>query len=503
MKKVIAVIFCLLMALGIVLGLPELFENKIIEADFINEVSLVNQKIEKYLDEEETYSKIYNDGRLIGVVTDYDYIMSRIKEKYNDYKNDFPDTELGLGEDTYVVKEKSNIKFENIDDEIFDYLVDNSLLGIKTTAVEFSTDNGVYEIIYVKNSDDFYQAIDDFLLNFISEDSLTKIRNNETISNPEDYGVVETGVNILESITTKEAIVSPENIYTNKKDIYEFLCYGRNTERQYYTTVEGDTLQGVGYYFGDMSPKQIVMLNPDVLTSPEQVITPGMTLNVTYYTSPITVVVTKENLSQETTYPEAPLYVQDEELDAGSAETRVEEETGLKNTLYEEIWVNGVLEQGNLKSETVVKEPVQGVIAIGTHYVSIAGTGNFQWPVDNPAITCLYMCRANHTGMDIVNEYVTYCNIYAADSGVVSEVGYLSDMGYYIYIDHQNGFTTIYMHLNEQYVEVGQSVVRGQLIAQMGNTGRSYGVHLHFTIEYEGERYDPCDFLPCSMVNVE
>ncbi|MDO4940191.1 MAG: peptidoglycan DD-metalloendopeptidase family protein [Erysipelotrichaceae bacterium] len=501
MKKIIAVIFCLLLALGIVLGLPELFDNKTIEADFINEVSLVDQKVIEYLDDEVTYSKIYNKGRLIGVVSDYDYLLSLIKDKYNDYKDDFPDTELGLGEDTYVVNEKSNICFENVDDKIFAYLVDNSLLGIKTTAVEFSTDNGVYEIIYVKSSDDFYAAIDDFLLNFISEESLTKIRNNETISNPEDYGVVETGISILESITTKEAIVSPDNILVDKKEIYEFLCYGRNSDRQYYTTVEGDTLQGVGYYFGDMSPKQIVMLNPDVLASPDQVITPGMTLNVTYYTSPITVVVTKENLSQETTYPEAPLYIQDEELDAGISETLVEEETGLKNTLYEETWVNGVLEQGKLKSETVVKEPVQGVISIGTHYVNLIGTGNFQWPVDNPGITCLYMCRANHTGIDIVNEYETYCNIYAADSGVVSEVGYLSDMGYYIYVDHQNGFTTIYMHLNEQYVEVGQSVVRGQLIAQMGNTGRSYGVHLHFTIEYEGERMDPCEFLPCSIVS--
>jgi len=462
---------------------------------------LLVQRIVSYSDEEKIYHKIYNNGKLIGVISNYDYLKSLIDAKYQDYAETFPNTSLGFGEDVYIVEEKSFIEFDNIDDAIFNYLSSNNLLGIKTNAIEFSTDNGVYEIIYVKNLDDFYSARDNFLLNFISEDALKKLRNGETIADPIDFGTIETGIRMLEKITNKEAVVTPDKIFLDEKSIYEFLCYGRNSEREYYTTVEGDTLQGVGYYFGDMSPRQLVMLNPDVLKSENQVITPGMTLNVTYYTSPITIVVTKENLSQETTYPETPLYIQDSEMKAGTSEIRTQEEFGIKNTLYEETWINGVRESGTLKSETVIKEPVQGIIAIGTNYTFIAGTANFAWPVDNPYITCLYMCRSGHTGMDLINAYVKYCNIYAADSGYVEDVGYLADMGYYIYVDHENGFTTIYMHLNEQYVQVGDRVVRGQLIGQMGNTGRSYGVHLHFTLEYEGERLDPCDgFFPCSMI---
>lgn len=506
MKKFLAIIFCLICAGAIVYGWPFLDKrsNSQIIADLINDKSLLNQEISNYYDYEVSYHKIYSKGKLIGVIKDYDYLMSLIEDKYKDFEDEFPNTSLGLGQDVYIVEEKSYANFENIDDDIFNYLVKNNLLGIKTTEIEFSTSSGVYEIIYVKSLDDFNRAKDNFMLNFISEETLNNIRNGVPIGELSDYGVIETGIEMYENITNKETVVSPDKILKNEEEIYEFLCYGRNETREYYTTVEGDTLQGVGYYYGDMSPRQLVMLNRDTLSSVNQVITPGMTLNVTYYTSPITIVVTKENLSQEDIYPETPLYIQDPELEAGKAEVRVKEENGIKNTLYEEKWINGVRESGTLKSETIVKEPVQGVIAIGTNYKTIAGTGNFRWPVDNPYITCLYMCRANHTGIDLINEYENYCNIYAADSGVISETGYLSDMGNYIYIDHQNGFTSIYMHLNEIYCYVGDKVSRGQLIAQMGNTGRSYGVHLHFTIEYKGERLDPCDgFLPCSMIGWE
>lgn len=504
MKKIIAVIFCLLFSGAIVFGWPLLINGKTIDANIINEKSLISQEVISYGDEEKTYSKIYDKGQLIGVITDFDELKANVKNQYSFYESEFPNTELDFGEDVYVVNEKSTINFENIDDKIFDYLVTHNLLGIHTTAIEFSTDDGVYERIYVKDINDFYKARDNFILNFISEDSLTKLRNGENTSALDNFGSIETGLQMLEKITNKEAIVSPSKIYSSTEEIYEFLCYGRNEKRDYYTTVEGDTLQGVGYYAGDMSPRQLVMLNPDILSNVNQVITPGTTLNITYYTSPITVVVTKERLSQEIIYPEAPLYIQDPDLRAGVSEVRVKEENGSKNSLYEETWINGVREGGFLKSETITKEPVQGVIAIGTDYGFLVGTGNFQWPVDNPVITCLYMCRANHTGMDLINAYVGYANIYAADNGVISEMGYLPDMGYYIYVDHQNGFTTIYMHLNEFYVELGQSVSRGQLVAQMGNTGRSYGIHLHFTLEYEGERLDPCNgFFPCSLIASE
>ena len=71
------------------------------------------------------YNKIYNKGKLIGVITDKAYLDSLIFDKYKDYEEEFPNTQLGLGEDVYVVEEKSYANFANADDQIMDYLVEN------------------------------------------------------------------------------------------------------------------------------------------------------------------------------------------------------------------------------------------------------------------------------------------------------------------------------------------------------------------------------------------
>ena len=502
MKKVIAVIFCLALACGVVIGLPLVIDqNTEIQANISNETSLVKQEIISYGTIENSYNKIYANGKLIGIATDMNNINALISNEYKKYENEFPNTDLGLSDDVYIVSEKSYANFENVDAKIVEYLANNELLGIKTTAVEFSTDQGTYEIIYVNNIDDFYTARDQFLLNFISEDTLLKLRNKEQISSPKELGTVEIGLKMLETITYSEAIVSPSEIFTNVEDIYEFLCYGRNTQREYYTVKEGDTLQGVGYYFGDMWPRQLVMLNQDILSSENQIITPGMQLNVTYYTSPLTVNVTKQVLSQQFITPEVPEYIEDENIEAGKVEIIIEEEVGIKNVLFEETWTNGVLQEGNELSETVIKQPKRGKIAVGTKLINLIGTGNYIWPVDNPYITTDFGGYLGHTGTDFINKYEFYCPVYAVDSGVVDEIGWKDDMGNYVMINHQNGIRTFYMHLNTTpYVNEGDNVTRGQIIGQEGNTGKSEGVHLHLTFEVDGQRVDACRYLPCNLI---
>ena len=186
----------------------------------------------------------------------------------------------------------------------------------------------------------------------------------------------------------------------------------------------------------------------------------------------------------------------------GVYEVRVQEESGIKNVLYEETWINGVLESGKALSENVIKQPKRGVIAVGTKQVVMIGTGNYIWPVDNPHITCHFGCYPGHTGTDIINRYEKYAAIYAVDSGVVDGTGYRYDMGNFCIINHQNGVRTFYMHLNvPAYVEAGENVSRGQIIGQMGNTGSSEGVHLHLTFEVNGTRVNACYYLPCDLID--
>ena len=72
-------------------------------------------------------------------------------------------------------------------------------------------------------------------------------------------------------------------------------------------------------------------------------------------------------------------------------------------------------------------------------------------------------------------------------------------------IEHANGYSTIYAHLKEVYVVEGQTVTKGQAIGYMGNTGNSYGAHLHFEVRKDNKRIDPTPFLdsdfPCYSTN--
>ena len=62
-------------------------------------------------------------------------------------------------------------------------------------------------------------------------------------------------------------------------------------------------------------------------------------------------------------------------------------------------------------------------------------------------------------------------------------------------IEHENGYSTLYAHLKEVYVSNGQTVTKGQAIGYMGDTGNSYGAHLHFEVRKNNTRIDPTTYL--------
>lgn len=504
-KDIIGVIVCFLLSVLIVVGIPFLTgENTSAEVNYTTS-SIIEQNVVSYTREKRTYNKLYNKGDLIGVIDDLDYFYSLINNEYEKYKDRFPNTSLGLIEDLYIVKEDGYVVFENKDDEIVDYLIDNNLLGVETNAIEFSTDSGVYDVIYVNNLEDFYNARDTFLLNFVSEDTLKSIRNNESISDPTDFGSVDIGVKIQETISYSKSYTSPSEIFTTEDEVYNYLSYGRNSERQYYTTVSGDTLRGIGYRYNNMSPKQLMLINKDKIFSEDQVLSEGMEINVTYFSSPITVVVTKERLAQEVIVPDSPEYVNDETIYSGETVIDTEEQNGVENVLYEETWVNGVLQTGSKKSSYVVREPIQGVIRVGTQKKPDVGTGNYVWPVDNPMITCGWGCYyisgiGSHTGTDFVNQYEKYGAVYAADTGVVEKATYNSIDGNYVVINHQNGYKTHYGHMSSILVSEGQVVTRGEQIGVMGATGYATGVHTHFHFIVDGVLTDACTIMDCTTI---
>jgi len=123
---------------------------------------------------------------------------------------------------------------------------------------------------------------------------------------------------------------------------------------------------------------------------------------------------------------------------------------------------------------------------------SVSSTGSFVWPASGK-ITQGY--RFYHKAFDIANRGGG--PILAADAGRVILAGWPDNSGYgnRVMIDHGNGYVTLYAHMSLVQVQNGQSVRRGDMIGQMGSTGRSTGVHLHFEIRNNGVLEDPGRYL--------
>lgn len=124
-----------------------------------------------------------------------------------------------------------------------------------------------------------------------------------------------------------------------------------------------------------------------------------------------------------------------------------------------------------------------------------SGSGQFSWPASG-SISQGYGCTGSsyepprgscsgfHDGIDIANRAGT--PIRAAANGIVAFIGwnpYEYQPAFIVVIAHGGGLSTLYAHMQPTYpVRVGQSVRRGQRIGAMGNTGRSFGSHLHFEV---------------------
>ncbi len=102
-----------------------------------------------------------------------------------------------------------------------------------------------------------------------------------------------------------------------------------------------------------------------------------------------------------------------------------------------------------------------------------------------------------HAGVDLTAP--TGTPIYATRSGVVTTADYQEGgAGNYVYINHQDGYKSVYMHMTHYIVSVGEWVVAGQVIGYCGSTGGSTGPHLHFGIYYNGESVNPAEYINIS-----
>ena len=182
---------------------------------------------------------------------------------------------------------------------------------------------------------------------------------------------------------------------------------------------------------------------------------------------------------------------------------------GSQNVTAEITYIDGVEESRTVINREVTKQPVTKVVEVGTKkVVSSSGsvvtqgdgvtTGRMTWPVP----ICHSISQGytrSHYALDIANGPVKVFGkpAVAADGGTViqASVGWNGGYGNVVKIQHSNGLITVYAHLHSIKVVKGQQVTRGQTIGLIGNTGRSFGPHLHFEVIKNGVKVNPLNYV--------
>ncbi len=459
------------------------------------ESSIIQQKPTVELSEPVKRYKLYNKNDLIGIIHDYSFIEVLLNDIYQkEYKETFPETTLGFIDDLYVVDYLSYNDFEDKDQEIFDYIYEEELIAISVPKVEFS--NGAS--IFVKNISDFHAARETFIKSYVSENAYEKLKNNQKVESIKTYGEQDIDLHVEESIVFTTGYASIDKIYTDEVDILNYLSFGTDPSYKTYEVQEFDMIDGIAV-LNKLTVNQLISINRDVIKDKQQIIKPGTKLNVTAFNSPFNVYVTKERMVEEIVQPEETIYQKDPSLREGLTRVEVYEEVGYRDVVYEDYYLNDEsIDSKQIKSK-ITKEPIRGVVSVGTYVEPRVGSGNFSWPMYNARILCGWYCYGGHAAVDIASRSNGgYGPIYASDRGYIETNSYTGSTGYYVVINHNNGFKTYYYHMNAPgLIPRGVTVKKGEQIGYVGMTGRTTAPHVHFEIRYNGVKQHPCRYIGC------
>ena len=193
-------------------------------------------------------------------------------------------------------------------------------------------------------------------------------------------------------------------------------------------------------------------------------------------------VLSKKSRIENTVIRHTVKYEMDADMYKGESEIKSDGEDGIKKAYKTKYSLNGTLLYDNLDKEEITEPCTQVILIGGKEQPKGKSTGSISKPC-NGNLSSRFGTRGSrqHRGIDITGKEDT--PIYAADGGTVTYAGWdNSGYGNVIKIDHKNGYTSLYAHCNGLYVKEGDSVAKGDIIAGLGNTGRSTGPHLHFEV---------------------
>ena len=376
-----------------------------------------------------------------------------------------------------------------------------TIAGYKFT-IKSTSDSVEDIIIYTLDKDIFNEAIDKFIKIFLSEEDYTAYKKNTQTPISTTGSIIE-NVYIEQEISYKAVNISvEEKIYTNASDLTAFLLYDSNYNEKYVTVRIGDTIESISND-NKISIQEFLISNPQY-TSKENLIAQGSQIKIASINPKIQAVVEKhEVFDKDVAYNVIETY--DENANQGKITVIQEGENGIERIEQNTKVVNGEISYISPVGKTVIKTAVPKIVSIGTKYIPNVGSlASWGWPTNSnysissyygyrSAIYGLYNSTNWHSGIDIAG--TGYGSpIYAANNGVIINLGDGGTYGNYIQIDHNNGYYTLYAHMSGfANVSLGETVTRGQIIGFVGMTGAATGPHLHYEIRVN------CPYYSCTV----
>lgn len=315
----------------------------------------------------------------------------------------------------------------------------------------------------------------------------------------ENVRVVDVSFNQHIEIVPVEVERSKLNIIDN---LYLKLRHKKATEKVYIVE-KGDNVWKISEKLG-ISLEELERKNP---TMDLDHIWPNDEIVITGVSHYLDVVVTLESQVEQAINFET-ITTKDANMTANSRKTVKDGVNGLKQVNYRVVYENGYEKTINVLSETILSEPINAEVLVGTKVVaakpstpSKGNSGGSNFIVTTGRMSSDFGWRTHpisgkrsfHDGIDISNKVGTSILAYAG--GTVTKTGWTNSYGNYIIIDHGGGLETYYIHLSAFDVSSGDSVSAGQLIGRMGKTGSATGSHLQFEVRVNGVPQNPWNYI--------
>lgn len=303
-----------------------------------------------------------------------------------------------------------------------------------------------------------------------------------------DAGIKYESVGFSEKVKIKDVETKLGNI--QKKDAaLEFMLTGA-TEKKIHVVQSGETFSEIAKMYG-LKQSELRNSNPDVIPEKLKI---SQEICLTQMV-PVVTVQTKEVATYQQVIPFEISYEKTNSLYKNEQTVKSKGRNGEKEVVAQIVRNNGIEIGRTELSSKILSQPASQVVLVGTKEPPpLIGTGTFIYPIRG-TLTSRYGSRWGrlHSGIDLAAPIGT--KISAADGGKVVFAGYNGSLGKCIKINHGGNRVTVYGHCSKLFVKTGDRVFQGQHIANVGNTGRSTGPHVHFEVHINGRAKNPLNYL--------